>query len=57
MNAESQMRTAPSINGHMIALGLSKSQLDDAVRAGRLQVQITPRALPPPKRPEWAARA
>jgi hypothetical protein len=26
---------------------LSKSQLDDAVRAGRLQVQVTPRALPP----------
>jgi hypothetical protein len=35
--------------------GLSKSQLDDAMRAGRLQVH--PRALPPSKRLEWAARA
>jgi hypothetical protein len=50
--------TGKATSGQRIcALGLSKSQLDDAVRAGRLQVQITPRALPPPKRLEWAARA
>jgi len=36
---------------------IAEKRTDDAVRAGRLQVQITPRALPPPKRLEWAARA
>jgi len=30
---------------------------NDVRRLGRLQVQITPRALPLPKRLEWGARA